>query len=91
MDHLVSLVRIFDALDDNVDEVHFGIQFMRMMNQFIDVIEEALIDQHNVRDTNEFYVLICSSLANLKENLNRYAGIILKRDAQQMSEEQAEE
>lgn len=87
MDQLVAMCRQFSALGDDTSELTYALHFSGIIQKVIELLQEAMIDQRDVRDTNEFYALVYSNISQLKDNLGRYMTIIFENEIQRMNEE----
>lgn len=88
MDELIAICRQFDSLGNNVDELTFALHFSRIIQKVIDLLEETMIDQRDLRDTNEFYTRIYDNISQLRNNLGRYMNAVFEYEIQRMHEEQ---
>lgn len=87
MDELIAMCRQFDSLSDDANELSFALHFSRVIQKVTDLLMEVMMDQRDVRDTNEFYALIFSNISQLRDNLSRYMTVIFENEIQQMNEE----
>lgn len=87
MDELIAICRQFDSLGNNVDELTFALHFSRIIQKVIDLLEETMIDQRDLRDTNEFYTRIYDNISQLRNNLGRYMNAVFEYEIQRMHEE----
>lgn len=88
MEELTELVRMFERLENNFNELEWALQFQRVIGQLITVMQDSLIEQEN--STTEFQELLTVTLNNLKENINRYVVTIMESEIERMNTAQGE-
>lgn len=77
MDELANLVRRFCLFGNEINNRDYEICFIRIMMTIMSMIREALINERDERETNEYYSLIFGDISRMQRHLGEYLDFVL--------------
>lgn len=64
------MVTQFCSLSDEVPNSVYELLFVRLMHEFLRLLQEAMIDARDVRETNELYSLLFDDICRMSDHLS---------------------
>lgn len=69
MEAILNLMTEFENLGDDVSQTLYEQHFNRLMVMILDLIQEKLVNDRDIREIDEFYNLIYSDILRMKNHL----------------------
>lgn len=72
MDQLLFQFRQFLFLGNGVSDEIYELIFVRLMNTILRVIDEAIIENRDLSETNMAYIIIRERIQNLRDSMESF-------------------
>lgn len=81
MEELILLLEQFLDMSNDVSDTEYELVLIIVMQKFLDLISEVLVDNYFSRESNTFCRAIFNDICDMRDNLQRYLNIDEREDS----------